>query len=361
MDDRTAQFLIAMIALAIVGIVAFLIFLVSRFARPGGDGGPTMPGQPHWIAVLLAAVAMVLVTGLLVWQFFAGGVAAGDDWRGGDRAIVFTVVMLIAAAVGLVVFLIFVFARAAGARSGAGPAPATATAVAPAAADGTAAPAATVVAAPSAVRLLGLLILAVGYLLVNWIYLENALQLRLMGQLFYPAGFVVALVMLFDKATRSWSPKSGAESLREWLLGNAIVLLLLLGYLNLQTVADPAKYNAMFWDFLHVLLFLIAFWLLDRKQTRYRFLILYGYLILLPIDLLLWRVFLGLPVVEGVLFWSSLWPFFVLAIIFFVFEIISVIATRESNNHTVPAIKDALFVLIYAILLIAAIPPTPAA
>ncbi len=349
MDDRALYFLEVMIAVAVVGVVAFLIFLVNQYAK---RDRPADASGSQWFAFLLAAVAIVVIAGLLIWWFVAGGPIPDGDWRGGNQAIVFMVVMGIAAALGLIVFLIHVFG---GGRSRA-PAPQSTVAV-----EETTTTETDLQEAPSSVRLVGLLGLGLAYLLLNWIYLDPAAQLDMMKSILYPAGFVVALVLMFDKATRGWSQKTGTENFREWLLCNALVVLLLLGYLNLRQVPEGAAYAGMFWDFLHVLGFLLTFWLLDRKLTRARFLIAYGYLILLPIDLLIWRLFHGLPVVEGVLFWESLWPFFILAIVFFVLEIIALIATRNTPHQTVPALKDALFVLLYAIFLIVAIPAAEAA
>ena len=51
-----------------------------------------------------------------------------------------------------------------------------------------------------------------------------------------------------------------------------------------------------------------------------------------------------------------MWPFFWLAVVFFVLEIIALIATRGSENQAVPAMKDGLFVLLYAVFLLVAIP-----
>ena len=96
--------------------------------------------------------------------------------------------------------------------------------------------------------------------------------------------------------------------------------------------------------------------MLDRKRTRYRFLFAYGYVIALPILLLIWRTVQEVPVPEELSWWSSVWPFFTLAIIFFVLEIISLTATRGTDHHAIPAVKDALFVLLYAIALLIAMP-----
>ena len=80
--------------------------------------------------------------------------------------------------------------------------------------------------------------------------------------------------------------------------------------------------------------------------------------ILMPILLMIWRIVLAVPEPEPQAwsFWSSIWPFFILGIIFFVLEIISLVAMGENEQQTVPAIKDGLFVVIYAILLLSAVP-----
>lgn len=213
---------------------------------------------------------------------------------------------------------------------------------------------------PSATRLVGLVLLGIAFLLLNWIYVERAQQFALMLYVLYPAGFAVALVLLLDKATRGWSIKTPGESAREWMFCDAIVFLLILGVLNLHGSQAGENYASLFWDFLHIALFYFTFWLLDRKVTRYRFLVAYGYLIVLPVLLLIWRVVQDVPVPEELSWWSTIWPFFSLAIIFFVLEIISLVATRETENQSVPLVKDAVFFVIYAILLIVAIPEAAA-
>jgi hypothetical protein len=82
----------------------------------------------------------------------------------------------------------------------------------------------------------------------------------------------------------------------------------------------------------------------------------YGYFIVLPIGLLLWRLVQGVAVPEGLSWWSTIWPFFILAIIFFVAEIISLIATASAARSVVPTLKDAIFFIAYGALLVIAIP-----
>ena len=183
----------------------------------------------------------------------------------------------------------------------------------------------------------------------------------------------MALMLLFDKATRSWSVKSSLGSFRDWLFMDLMVFLLILGYLNLLSVEstvlgdwvdkiipfDPEseevrEYRPMFWDVLHLTLFFIVFWLLDRKVTRIRFLVGYGYLVLLPIQLLIWRAIQGVPRPDDYFWWGSLWPFFLWSAIFFVLEIITLIAVRRPDTSVVPLLKDLVYLVGVFILLIVA-------
>jgi hypothetical protein len=184
-----------------------------------------------------------------------------------------------------------------------------------------------------------------------------------MLQLIYPASLAVALVLLFDKATRSWSPKSHWAGLREWLYCDAITFLLVLGFIHLMRSGSSDNYTTLLWDILYIVLFFFVFWLLDRKLTRYRFLIAQGYLVVLPLLLLIWRASQLVPAAEGTAaagplsWWDTIWPFFFLALIAFVLEIIALVASRQPENHPLPALKDIIFIVLYAILLISAIPP----
>jgi len=354
-DDRSLVFLEIMIALAAVGIIAFAVFLVTQYARrprQAGTGGGAATPSPQWYEFLLAAAALLVVVVIVSWQFWPDtqtGLPA-DDWRVGSQSPVFLTVMAIAAALGLIGFVIFAFVRS---SQNAGRIAAQA---APVAAAQTAEPGAAVHESPSAVRLLGLLLLGIALLLVCWAYVPLPLQFALMVMMVYPASLAVALVLLFDKATRAWSVKSGAASVREWILCDALVIFLILGFLNLLAAPGQETYSALFWDFLFVALFFLVFWLLDRKETRYRFLFAYVFVTLIPILLLIWRSVLEIPAPEALSWWGTIWPFFILGIIFLVLEIISLVATRDSDHQVVPAVKDALFVVIYAILLLTAIP-----
>jgi len=195
-------------------------------------------------------------------------------------------------------------------------------------------------------------LLVVAILLLCWIALAPATQFALLSQLIYPASLGVALVLLFDKATRTWGLKPGAESAREWLLGDLLMFLLVLGFLNLRGAPKPEAYSASFWDLLNIVLFFIAFWTIDRTALRGRFLLGYGYLVVAPLLLLIWQSVLG--VAGPASWWASAWPLVILAAVFFVLEAVTLIAS-SGERQTLPAVKDAIFVLAYAVLLIVAV------
>ena len=52
--------------------------------------------------------------------------------------------------------------------------------------------------------------------------------------------------------------------------------------------------------------------------------------------------------------WASMWPFLILAVVFFILEVVTLVAST-GERQILPAVKDAVFVLIYAILLIVAL------
>jgi hypothetical protein len=211
-----------------------------------------------------------------------------------------------------------------------------------------AAPAST----PSPLRLLGLLVLALAVLLLCWIALPSAEQYGLVVQLIYPASLSVALVLVFDKATRTWGTKGAAETVREWLFCDLLIFLVVLAFLHLRDLAKPEAYASSFWDILNVVLFFAAFWIVDRTAGRGRFLFGYGYLIVLPLLLLIWDSLQGTATPAS--WWATIWPFLILAAAFFVLEIVTLISST-GERQTLPAVKDTAFVLLYAILLIVAI------
>ena len=363
MDTRSVAFLEIMAAIAVVGVLAFLIYLIAKFvrrARQSDSVGATTMVEAHWVELILGVIVLVVAVGLLLWQLFPSDLSSAGEGAGetDPRSLTFFIVMLVVGGIGVVGFVIFLFVRDAPAnRVVAMTGGQSVQATQPAVPEAHSAP---TVEIPSASRLVGLLVLGIAFLLLNWIYVEKTHQYALMLYMMYPAGFAVALVLLLDKATRAWSVKTSAESAREWMFCDALVFLLILGFLNLQASGAAETYAALFWDFFYLALFFLAFWLIDRKVTRYRFLVAYGYLIILPILLLIWRIIQDVSVPEELSWWGTIWPFFSLAIISFVLEIISLIATKETENQTVPMLKDVVFFVIYAILLIAAIPEAAA-
>ncbi len=362
MDERSALFLLVMAVLAGAGILSLLVVLLVRRwsrgrARLAGAGTrrATAVAGPYWYEYLLGLLLALVLVGLGVWQVSTGGLWVwGEESRPFDdasRDLLFLLVMAAAAVIALVVFLAHAVRQSRGDRARAAtdrPAPA---AVAPAG-DGTADSRQT----PSALRLLGLLALAIALLLLCWIYLPRELQFLLMRDLLYPAAFAVALVLLFDKASRRWHVKLPAEQVREWVLCDGLVVLLVLGYFNLRSLADPAAYAAIFWDMLHLAGFFAIFWLIDRKLTRYRFLVALAYLLVLPLLLLVWRTVQGVETPADLSWWSGIWPFVILSGVFFLLEIVTLVTSAEGSRQVLPAIKDILFAVLYAVLLIVAMP-----
>ena len=51
--------------------------------------------------------------------------------------------------------------------------------------------------------------------------------------------------------------------------------------------------------------------------------------------------------------WATMWPFLILAGVFFVLEAVTLVSSSD-ERRTLPAVKDAVFVLLYAVLLIVA-------
>jgi hypothetical protein len=349
LEQRATIFVEAMIVFAVIGVLAFLIGLIVHIPqrqRAAANGKGQADQSPRWYEFTLALILLAAVAGFAIWLISSGthwvwGETI-EDWRSNDRTITFAAVMVALAVVGLVVSLVYALAQ-----QGALPRrPAEA-------ATAEAAPSVAALAPParSPVGVLGLLALVVAILLLCWIALAPVSQYGLMTQQIYPASLGVTLVLLVDKATRTWSVKPRAESIREWLLCDLLTFVLILAFLNLRGVPKPEAYAGSFWDLLNVVLFFIAFWVIDRTTVRGRFLIGYGYLVVLPLLLLIWQAVLG--VAGATSWWSSLWPFLILAGVFFIFEAVTLVAST-GERQTLPAVKDALFVVLYAVLLIVA-------
>lgn len=348
MDARSTAFLEIMIGIAVVGMLAFLVLLLAGRIRMATSAGARQLNI-RWPQIVLALVLLVAVALIVVWQFppLDGdpAQAKAGRWRSDPDALAFFIVMLAVAGGAVAIFLMTLVIRAhprltaprADEEEAAEAVPAT-------------------VEAPTAARLFGLLLPVAAILLLCWIYLKPEQQYAVVLYLLYPASLAVALVMLFDKATRSWSAKNGGESFREWLLCDLLVFFLILGFLNLLESNAGAKYEALIWDMLHLAAFFLVFWLLDRRLTRLRFLAAYLYLMLLPVLLLIWRAVQGVPAAKDPSWWDTVWPLFFLGAIFFVLELIAVIASSDREKQAVPAIKDGLYVVLVGIVLIAAVP-----
>ena len=351
METQPLTFILVMAALALTGVVVFVIYLVVRNKEGLSVGtlseGGSSSGQ-RWFEYLLAVLALVgLVVAVIVVIVFLypSGIVLETAWRGETRSMVFLVAMLVFGLGALVAFVIGMFVRR---RVGV---PVAGTE------GGSASSVPNTVETPAGTRLLGLLVLVVAFLVLNWVYVGTIGQYRLMVGLVYPAVLGVALVLLFDKATRAWSIKAKGEPFREWVFCDAAVFLVFLGFLNLVQFAVAESYNALFWDLLNLVLFFFVFWMVDRKVTRYRFLVAYAYFVLAPVLLYIWQlVHTAEDVVETVAWWSSVWPFVILAIIFMVIEIIALIATRGSQKQGGGAVRDTVFIALYGILLLGAAP-----
>lgn len=335
-----------MAALAAVGVISFLIFLVSRAALRTAPGARATY-QPRWYELLLAAALVLILALAALWQFLP----EGERWSDGARASTFFTVMMIIGGGGLIVFVVSLFWRLSRTTDGE-----ATTSAAPPQADAPAAPATARHQTPSALRLIGLLGFALCFLVLNWAHTIPGQRHQMMLGLIYPAGLIVTLVFLFDKASRAWDIKAPGQSLREWLYINMMLVLYLIAYLNLSGVADPTTYAGMFWDMVHVAAFLLVVWIVDRKASRLRFLLVHAWFIALPILLLIWRSQMGIETPEGTGWWDTVWPFFFLALVAFLVEMIVQIATDQNGGQGVSTFKDVVFLILYVILLISARP-----
>ncbi len=354
MDNRETAFLEAMIGIAVVGVLAFAVLLFAGRIRLATSAGARRL-KISWPQLVLALVLLVVVVLAVLWQFPlpGGDGAAGAGWRSDSDAYAFVIVMLAVGAGAILVFLAALAIRA-NPRLAAPPPADGGTEDESGETGGKAAP--VTAELPSAARLFGLLLPVLAILLLCLVYLKPEHQYALMLHLLYPASLAVALVMLFDKASRAWSVKNGGESFREWLLCDLLVFFLVLGFLNLLESGAGAGYAAVIWDLLHLAAFFLVFWLLDRRLARIRFLVAYLYLTLLPVLLLIWRAAQGADGAAEAGWWQTVWPFFFLSLLFLVLELIATIASADREKQALPAIKDSLYTVLVAIVLLAALP-----
>ena len=353
MEPRELAFVVVMAVIVAIAIIVWLIYIIARRRNRTTHLTPTAPAVgTRWFEFLLAAIlllglillgAWLLVSGLNITPEVNDGEAV--NWRAAGKTTVFMTIIAVVVGLSLLGFIIYALTHI--------PTAQTATQAEQAVASGATS---SNYETPSATRLLGLLLFVLLVLLLGWLYLSYEQQYQLLRQLVYPASLGVALVLLFDKATRRWSPKGSWASMREWLYCDAIAFLLVLGFVNLLNLSEAQAYRAFFWDILHISLFFLIFWLLDRKLTRVRFLLAQGYLVMLPLLLLIWRRVQEMSEPEGLSWWLTIWPFVCLALIAIVLEIITLMVSSDTDNKPIPALKDVIFLVLYAVLLINAIP-----
>jgi hypothetical protein len=348
LEERATDFVEAMAVIAVIGVLAFLIGWLVRMpqGQQAPAGGATAVGQsPRWYEFALALLLLAAIAAFLIWLISSGQQWVwGEtffDWRSDPRAIAFAAIMIGLGVIGLVVSLAYTVVQ-------------SSQSVAPRARDASlveaaAMPATAAAPAASPLRILGLIALVVAIVLLCWIALPRSDQYGLLAQLIYPASGGLALVLVFDKATRTWGAKRSAETFREWLFCDLFAFLLVLAFLNLRSVGKPDAYAASFWDILNLVLWFAAFWSVDRGVARGRFLAAYGYLVIAPLLLMIWQAVMGTAAPAS--WWGTIWPFFILSAVFFGLEAITLVAS-SGERQTLPAVKDTLFLLLYAILLI---------
>src|ERR1700677_4454780 len=338
-----------MAVIAVIGVLAFLIGWLVRM--PQGQhapaGGAAAVGQsPRWYEFALALLLLAAIAAFLIWLISSGQQWVwGEtffDWRSDPRAIAFAAIMIGIGVVGLAVSLAYTVVQSS--QPIAAPRAKDA-----ALAESAAVPAAVPAASP--LRLFVLIALVVAIVLLCWIALPRADQFGPLAQLIYPASVGLAVVLVFDKATRTWGAKRGAETFREWLFCDLFAFLLVLAFLNLRSLGKPDTYAASFWDILNLVLWFAAFWSVDRGVARGRFLAGYGYLVIAPLLLLIWQAVTGTPAPAS--WWGTVWPFLILGAVFFVLEAITLVAS-SGERQTLAAVKDTLFLFLYAVLLIVA-------
>ena len=350
MVAQSIAFIFVMGGVAVIAVLAFIAYLLMRQPNsraPATDDVAREGKRLLWMEYLLAIVVLlvVVVGGItLVIQTYPEAGAVQSGWRADSRSHVFLTIMGVSVVVALLAFVIGVFVRwpkkpridSVSKRGIDDPASATETS--------------------AGAGILGLLCLFVALLLLNWVAVELADQYRLILHLLYPATLGVALVLLFDKATRDWSIKQPGEALREWVFCDLMVFFLFLAFLNVVRHGDGDTYNALFWDVVNIVAFFLVFWVLDRKVTRYRFLVGYVYFTLVPLLLLIWRTVQGHEVLAESSWWESVWPFFLVGLIFALIEVMVLIGTRSSGRQGAGGVRDVLFVVIYGILLLSVAP-----
>ena len=347
---QSIAFVFVMGGVAVIAVLAFIAYLLMRQPNsraPATDDVAREGKRLLWMEYLLAIVVLlvVVVGGItLVIQTYPEAGAVQFGWRADSRSHVFLTIMGVSVVVALLAFVIGVFVR--------WPKKPRIDSVSKRGIDD---PTSTTETSAGA-GILGLLCLFVALLLLNWVAVERVDQYRLILHLLYPATLGVALVLLFDKATRDWSIKQPGEALREWVFCDLMVFFLFLAFLNVVRHGDGDTYSALFWDVVNIVAFFLVFWVLDRKVTRYRFLVGYVYFTLVPLLLLIWRTVQGHEVLAESSWWESVWPFFLVGLIFALIEVMVLIGTRSSGRQGAGGVRDVLFVVIYGMLLLSVAP-----
>ena len=347
---QSIAFVFVMGGVAVIAVLAFIAYLLMRQpnSRARATDDVAREGKRLlWMEYLLAIVVLlvVVVGGItLVIQTYPEAGAVQSGWRVDSRSHVFLTIMGVSVVVALLAFVVGVFVR--------WPKKPPLDSVSTPGIDDPGSAAETSAGA----GISGLLCLFVALLLLNWVAVELADQYRLILHLLYPATLGVALVLLFDKATRDWSIKQPGEALREWVFCDLMVFFLFLAFLNVVRHGDGDTYNALFWDVVNIVAFFLVFWVLDRRVTRYRFLVGYVYFTLVPLLLLIWQTVQGHEVLAESSWWESVWPFFLVGLIFALIEVMVLIGTRSSGRQGAGGVRDVLFVVIYGMLLLSVAP-----
>ena len=177
-------------------------------------------------------------------------------------------------------------------------------------------------------RIFGLLLLVVAIMLLCWIALPSAATIRsdrstdLSGQPWRLAG----------AAVRQSDPDLGRQRRRRDV--SRMAVLRSAGVSAGARIPQSAQRRQAgslyrsFWDLLNIVLFFAAFWIVDRTAARGRFLFGYGYLVVLPVLLLIWNAVQGVAAPAS--WWASMWPFSSSPPCFFVLEAVTLVASTAN-------------------------------
>ena len=206
----------------------------ARRKRRRRRAAPGAPAQsPRWYEFTLALLLLAAIAAFAIWLISSGRQWAWgetfEDWRSDSARDSLCRGDGCAGVIGLVVSFVYTLAQSSQRRlcprgRPGPPQPEKAAAAAAAPRDAGGRCAFSACAASS-----------VAIVLLCWIGLAPADQYALIDAADLPASLGVALVLVFDKATRAWGGKSAAEATREWLLCDLLMFLLLL------RISEPAE------------------------------------------------------------------------------------------------------------------------